>query len=306
MAGIFAVVIALLSVADGARADYLYVSVNSGDRIDRVDTATGATTTVVPSIFQPRGIAFTPDGSAFYVAHSIQSQSGYYEVRKYSAAGVDLGQFAATGFNSQPLGVAVDALGDVYVAVFGQVNKYAPTGTSLPSGINPADVSGPKQLAFDSVGRLLVTDGGGSNVRRFTAAGTPAGQTGMGSVFISGIASAGGLALDAADNVYVGDTFNFLIDKFDANGMNGTVFNSTTGARAYALAIDGGGNVFSMNPPNLYKFTPAGTQVGPGAFSSGFFAGSEFMTIQPVPEPGGVALVTGLIGWSTLRRRRRD
>src|SRR5262249_32257173 len=86
-------------------------------------------------------------------------------------------------------------------------------------------------LAADSVGNLYVMDAGNSNVRKITPDGqvsTFAGATGE-SGSTDGLGTAAkfngpsAIAVDAADNVYVVDTYNYTIRKITPDGQVTTI-----------------------------------------------------------------------------------
>jgi hypothetical protein len=140
---------------------------------------------------------------------------------------------AARFFN--PVGVAVDGEGNVYVAdQFNQtIRKIAPTGevatlAGLAGERGSADGAGatarfnyPYGVAVDREGNVYVADTGNSTVRRITPAGevtTLAGLAGNEGT-TDGVASTarfngpGGIAVDAAGTVFVADTYNDRISR---------------------------------------------------------------------------------------------
>ncbi len=139
----------------------------------------------------------------------------------------------------------------------------------------------PQSLAVDSVGNLYVADQNNSVIRRISPDGTVsvwAGQAGVSGV-ADGAASEArfdrpyGLAIDAADNVYVADMFNCTIRKITPGGVVSTLAGSadqegaTDGAGAAArfryprsLALDAAGNLYVADTDNflIRQVTPAG------------------------------------------------
>ena len=111
-----------------------------------------------------------------------------------------------SGFNN-PIGVAVDSAGNVYVADTNNnaVKRIAAAGgaiTTLGSGF-----SFPFGVAVDSAGNVYVADTFNSAVKRIAAAG------GATTTLGSGFFDPTGVAVDSAGNVYVADTYNNAVKK---------------------------------------------------------------------------------------------
>ncbi len=140
-------------------------------------------------------------------------------------AGSSDGTNTAASFNL-PLGVAVDGAGNVFVADMNshRIRKVAPNGavtTLAGSSGGYADGSGtaakffyPYGLTLDSTGHVYVADTFNSRIRRITAEGAVTTVTGNSYDFQDGplptarFRNPGGLAMDAAGNIYVADTNN--------------------------------------------------------------------------------------------------
>jgi len=82
---------------------------------------------------------------------------------------------------------------------------------------------------------------------------------GSGSLFVNDAGAAeGGIAFDAAGNLYSADNFSSIIYKFAPNGTR-TTFATSFLNHPSGLAIDAVGNVYAANLDNtISKFTPAG------------------------------------------------
>lgn len=128
----------------------------------------------------PKGVAVGPDGSVYVL------DSGNNRVQKFSDNGRFITSWGETGqaegqFN-EPWGIAVDRAGNVYVG----------------------DTWNHRIQKFDADGNFLASWGGFAN--------------GSGSAEKGKFYGPRGIAVDQAGYVYVADTGNHRIQKFDANG----------------------------------------------------------------------------------------
>ena len=212
------------------------------------------------SIVDPRKLAVDDEGNVYF------TESGKHKIRKITSAGVvstfvgsgSPGSTDGTGTGASfryPSGVAVDALGNVYVidngnykirkvTSAGVVSTFAGSGIDgFADGIGTAarfrELSG---IAVDAAGNVYVADAGNNRIRKITSAGivsTLAGSTTSGSE--DGLLSSAtfaylkSLALDNDNNVYVSDNFN-KIRKITLTGYTispalpaGLSFDGTTG-----------------------------------------------------------------------------
>ena len=155
-------------------------------------------------------------------------------------------------------GLAGDANGNLYE---GETGNYTIYNLRLTERNQPLPRSARRILAdfdFDSSGNLftltfndIVVDSG--VIYKFAPDGSR-------TIFASGLSrQVNGLAIDAADNVYVGDDQNLSIYKYTSAGVRSTF---ATSVRPICLAIDSHGNLFESdgNSHTINKFTPDGTQ----------------------------------------------
>jgi sugar lactone lactonase YvrE len=198
----------------------------------------------------------------------------------------------AASFN-KPYSVAVDPAGNVYVGDAGNnlVRKISPLGevTTLAGSGNQGSKNGPdtaasffspKGVTLDVSGNVYVADWGNHLIRKISPAGEVTTFAGSG---MQGFANGQdtstsfkfpqGVAIDAAGNLYVGDSGNELIRKISPSGLVTTLAGSGSiglsngigaGASFYnpiGIAVDAYGNVYIADTNNqvIRKITPSGT-----------------------------------------------
>ena len=249
------------------------------------------------SFNNPTSIAVDATGNV-YVADYYNNK-----IRKITAAGVvttlagsgTQGATDGTGIAASfkyPHSVAVDALGNVYVAdrgnqkirkitAAGVVTTYAGSGSiGAIDGIGTAaSFNYPRKVSVDAAGNVYVADTDNHKIRKITAAGVVTTLAGSGSIgAIDGIGTAArfnnptGVAVDAAGNVFVADSYNHKIRKINAAGVVTTLAgNGTQGAadgtgiaasfsNPSGLAVDMSGNVYVADTGNhkIRKITQVG------------------------------------------------
>lgn len=261
----------------------IYVADRSNNRIRKI-TPAGVVTTFAGSgsggaivngtgtaagFYTPVGITLDAAGN-FYVSE-VSNQA----IRKITAAAVvttvagngtagnQNGTGTAATFN-QPVGMAVDASGNLFVADYinhlirkitpaGVVSTFAGSGNAaLADGTGTAaSFNGPFALAFDANGNLIVADYLNHAVRKITPAGvvtTIAGNGTAGYLDATGAAARfnrpAGLAVDAANNIFICDAFNNRIRKITSAGVVSTIAGNTNTGNA-----DGVGTAAAFNYP---------------------------------------------------------
>jgi hypothetical protein len=186
--------------------------------------------------------------------------------------GGDNGQATAAHL-SNPIGIAIDSAGNVYIADYGNfrirkvvpstgiITTYAGTGNGFFTGANAPNtvIPGPTGIAFDPSGNLYITCTNASIVIKITPAGVTSiaagviGTSGSGTPGYNGdnilantaeVDFPSAVATDQAGNVYIADTSNNRIRKITAStGMittvagNGTAGDAGDGAAATSAEI---------------------------------------------------------------------
>jgi uncharacterized protein (TIGR03437 family) len=224
---------------------------------------------VGPSLSDPGGVALDTGGN-LYIA-----DSGNNRVRKVDANGtittvagggactiaIGDGGPATQASVCHPTGVAVDAVGNLYVADFSdyRVRKVAPGGTITTVAGNG------QPIGF----------GGGSN--------------GDGGPATSAEVVPDAVAVDTAGNLYIADSMNGRIRKVSASG----IISTFAGVSATGVAVDTLGNVYLAEPGNalVQMVSPGGTITTiAGDGGQGYFGDGGPATSAELNQPNGVAV----------------
>ncbi|MBI4479529.1 MAG: hypothetical protein HY651_05860, partial [Acidobacteria bacterium] len=255
---------------------------------------------------QPRGVAVGTDGS-LYIADSTN-----FRVRKVSPGGI-ISTFAGDGvprFGGDggpatsasldfPSGVALDAVGNLFIATTGshrirKINLAGSISTVAGNGMNTfsgdggpatsAALNDPVAVTVDSGGNLFIAEFSNQRIRRVNSAGTITTVAGNGEFKFAGDGSAAssaaldlplGVAADAAGNLYIADTQNHRVRRVSSSGVITTVAGNgvagfsgdggpATGAALDAprgLAVDASANLYIADRGNfrVRRVSPSGT-----------------------------------------------
>ena len=158
----------------------------------------------------------------------------------------------------QPIGVAVDATGDVFV-VDSQHDRLVELPASGPQTTYASGLSYPQNVAVDAAGDVFVTEPYDNQVIEIALSKT---QTPIG----SGLNFPYGVAVDSQGDVFIADTNNDQIFEVSANNTQTTVATVTT--EVLGVAVDGSGDLFlgEFEAGQVLKLTSSGAQstVGSG------------------------------------------
>ncbi|HEY8027649.1 MAG TPA: DUF4214 domain-containing protein [Burkholderiaceae bacterium] len=252
--------------------------------------------------YQPKGIVADSDGNAYVV------DSRNDTIRKITPAGYVTtlagtaqlalsrdGSLAAATFLN-PVGLARDAGGNMYVTENGSVRRISTTGTvtQLATGIdltiagNQFYFYNPCGIAVDLSGNVYATDTTINGVIKIAPNGTAAPLAGFSSIGGSndgtGTAASfkkpSGIALDAAGYAYVADTGNNSIRKISPAG----VVTTLAGSAGNAGAADGAGSAARFNQPIGVALDPSGNL---------YVADSGNNLIRKITPAGVVSTVAG-------------
>jgi tripartite motif-containing protein 71 len=186
----------------------------------------------------------------------------HHRVIKFTDDGIFITIWGGNLQFENPMGIAFDSVGNVYVVDQGHqlVKKYTNDGSTLiaswSSGFNPMDI------AIDSFDNVYVTEMYDSRVAKFTSDGVLVKRWDTGPI-------SRGIAVDSADNVYVtsadiGDS-NYLVQKFTSDGLLLTQWFSAGDDginiptyNGYGIAFDSTGMMFIADTFNnrMQKYNP--------------------------------------------------
>ena len=233
----------------------IYVSDVEGYKIMKI-TSGGVVTTLLTTTQENKpwsGIGVDANDNVYAtVGQTIQKITPDGTVITF--AGSTIGYADGNGTNAKfnfPWGLAVDASGNVSVSeLFNhKIRKITPDGTvsTIAGGSagyadgqgSNARFSGPQGVAVDAVGNVFVSDTGNNKIRKITPGGMVTTVSGTSNGYMDGPGATAmfngpyGIAVDANDNIYVGQ--EFTIRKIASNGNVTTVAGSTPGL------VDGSG-----------------------------------------------------------------
>ena len=277
----------------------LYIADTNNNSIRKVDP-TGMITTVAGTgeygfsgdggpavqaqLTRPIGVAMDSAGNLYIYA---TDSGGDFLIRKVDSTGTITkvagpGTPGSSGSSfafsqaqiARPTGVAVDSLGNLYIADTwdNRIRKIDPTGTiTTVAGARggfggdggpavQAQLTRPTGVAVDGAGNLYITDTWNNRIRKVDSTGTittvagtgPRGFGGDGGLAVQAqLDRPTGVAVDSSGNLYVADSGNYRIRKIDSTGMITTV----AGTGEYGFGGDGGPAVQAQLP------VPAGVTV---------------------------------------------
>lgn len=228
-----------------------------------------------------------------------------------TTAGFADGQGTAAKFN-QPIGVAVDGAGNIYVgdSCNNLVRKITSGGNvttfaGQAQTIGYADAAGtaakfnnPRGLALDGAGNIYVADTGNNLIRKISSGGVVSSLAGGAGATAAGYADGQGtaakfnaptgVAVDGSGNVYVADSFNHLIRKISNTGLVSTLAGGL-GATA-AGYLDGQGTAAKFNLPR---------SVALDSFGNLYVADRYNNLIRKITTGGLVSTLAGGVGGTT-------
>ena len=221
------------------------------------------------TLSHPHGVAVDGLGN-LYIADTLN-----HRVRRVDASGTiaTVAGTGAAGFGGdggpatsaalrRPHGVAVDGVGNIYIADTwnDRVRRVDASGTIATIAGDSGTLSGPNGVAVDGVGNVYIVDTWNHQVRRVDASGTIATVAGTGVQGYSGDGGPAvsatlnfphGVAVDGLGNLYVADSQNDRVRRIDAFGTITTIAgDSGTLSGPHGVAFDGVGNIYIVDTWN--------------------------------------------------------
>lgn len=244
----------------------------------------GSRNTFTVTVNGPEGIAFDRAGNLFVGdtgpcmgIDPIQCQPS--TILKFTPSG-ERTTFASGGLHD-PVSLAFDGAGNLFVADIDAIYKFTPDGIQSTF---VSDQRGFTGLAFDSLGNLYATQSRTGLILKFT----PQGER---TVYANVSGSPWAPAFDKLENLFFIDdsTSNGAIIKI---GKDGTRSIFASGVYGYSLAFDDRGYLYAADntTSTIYKFTPAGDK---SSLASFFGFGLAF---EPVIEKVRNLSARGLVG----------
>ena len=157
-----------------------------------------------------------------------------------------------------PYGLAVDGVGNLYIADLGnnRIRRIWPDGV-ISTLIPGTPLATPRNLVVDAAGNLYISEFDGHRVRRVSPDGLVTTAAGTGHAGFSGdggppgraqLAYPAGIAIDRGGALLIADSGNNRVRRIFSNGTINTILGGSSGtalATPVALATDALGNIYT-------------------------------------------------------------
>jgi trimeric autotransporter adhesin len=292
---------------------------------------------------EPHGLALDASGNL------LIADRGNHRIRKVTPAGIistvagagtpgysgDDGPATSAQLNF-PWGIAIDASGNLLIADYGnhRIRRVTPGGviTTVAGNGNlgfsgdqgpatSAQLRGPRGVALDGSGNLLIADSENHRIRRVTPAGAITTVAGNGTASLfgdngaavnAGLSLPTGITVDGSGNLLIADTNNNRIRRVTPAGVITTVAGSLSGfagdggsalaarlSQPSGIAVDSTGNLLIADRLNL-RIRSVGVSAGvgliftvAGTWSSGFNGDNLPATSAQLYSPSGLFIDAG-------------
>ncbi len=227
--------------------------------------------------------------------NTLVIDSGDNLIEKYDSSNVIIMKFGSYGTGdgqwNNPRGIDIDASGNIYVAdtLNNRIEKFSATGTYQSKWSTAGQ---PWGIVHDTLGNFYVVNSNMHTVQKFTSTGSLVTTFGTsGTLGTSGTIGSGasqfygprGMTIDSSNNIYIADTGNNRISKFNSNGVPVTSFGGSNSFGTYGagngqfnwtadVALDSSGNIYVTDTNNhrIQKFTSNGIYISQtGTFGRG-------------------------------------
>jgi uncharacterized protein (TIGR03437 family) len=288
-------------------------------------------------LYNPYGMVVDGSGN-LYIADSSNNR-----IRKISSTGI-ISTVAGNGGAGyagdggpatsaqlyNPLGVAVDGSGNIYigdstnnrvrkVSSSGIITTVAGTGSAGFSGdsgpATGAQLYNPCGVAVDGSGNLYIVDGSNQRIRKVSSNGIITTVAGTGSAGFSGdggpatgakLSFPSGVAVDGSGNIYIGDSTNNRVRKVSPSGIITTVAGTgspgfsgdggpATSAQLFwpdGVVVDGSGNIYIADEGND-RIRLVQTAKIPQIGSGGIVNNASYNLGSSAVAPGEIAAIFG-------------
>ncbi len=306
--------------------------------VHALDTSSGSSEAANAALNQPTGLAYDSIGDIF-IADSVNNLIREVDlngiIRVVAGTGEQGfggdGGAATSALLDTPTDIAVDAAGNIYIADThnnrirkvsgGTITTIAGTGMAGFSGdgatATTSALNQPTAIAVDSHGNIYIADTMNHRIREIagTTISTVAGNGDQiysgdgGLATAAGLDSPNGVAVDAAFNLYIGDTHNQrvrmvtystgLISTLAGNGVKGFTADGTAStaklARPRGIAVDTAGAVYVADSDNHRIRAISGGQVATiaGNGEEGYTGDTGVSTGASLDTPSSVAVYGG-------------
>ncbi len=282
------------SAFDGNSALTQYTITSNPGNITKTTTATSTTIT---GLTNGADYTFTVTASNYSYTSASSSESNLVRPNPYYTFVLKFGQSGSgNGEFSNPFDVDVDNSGNIYVTDDGmnRVQKFDSNGNYVSQfgtyGTGNGELAGPTGIKIKN-NNIYIVDSGNGRIQKFDMSGnyvsqfgTPRGEDAGGNgkfyqpTFID---------IDSQGNIYVADSGDNLIQKFDSNGNFISQFGeygTADGQTDYptGLKIDSNDNVYVLDTNNrrVQKFSSSTEYISQfGSYGPGF---NEFYNMNSI------------------------
>ncbi len=245
----------------------------------------GVVNTVASGLANPVDLAVDIDSNAYILERGTGGATADIKELVAATGTVQTAVAAGSGIGSDPVALARDSAGNLFVAdqTAGNVTEFWADGS--PSTTYLTDLTSPRALYVDGYDNLYVAQGGDvHNVVEYYASGGERTIAGSGSVpNANGTAATaaqfvapGGIHINSSGVLYIADSGGHRVYAVDTSGIihfvagNGTTSTTTSSTPQgtallgpTSLAMDAAGDVFIADPPAniLYLVFATGSQL---------------------------------------------
>ncbi|NJO18474.1 MAG: choice-of-anchor D domain-containing protein [Thioploca sp.] len=249
----------------------------------------------------------------------VQAEGIISTVAGTGSAGYDGEGVAINQMLNSPAGVAVDSIGNLYIADWqnhrirkvdsaGNITTVAGTGAAGYNGEGLATdkmLNLPRDVAVDSAGNLYIADAGNHRIRKVDSAGNMTtvagigieGDDGDGMATVKMLANPLGITVDSAGNLYIADTNNNRILKVDSIIGNMTIvipsaISSVLPRLPRDVALGSASDLYIADSGNhrILKVDSTGNETIVAGTGTAGYDGEGVATSKMLNDPGSIAV----------------